>query len=170
MPVFARTKIVIQEDCYKEKPERPTINYYGPNPTKLYEKCYDLIKTVWNASDSDIEEEKFSWGKAEKEKFSVRWYLHKDLDIYTYMYIRFEVSGEGDDKSGKATIRIKPVIRTEYPQDTLWQRSLFYEMLRTFWHRSFYHKKREAYAEECRNLCTIYQRELVKIFKELRGE
>jgi len=92
------------------------------------------------------------------------------LDPYTYLYLRFDVSGSGNEKSGNAKIKIKPVMRTEYPQDTLWQRSLFYEMMRTFWHRMFYHRKREEYAEECRNLITLFQREINEFFKQLREE
>ncbi|HDD46308.1 MAG TPA: hypothetical protein ENG42_02445 [Candidatus Aenigmarchaeota archaeon] len=171
MPVFARTKLVLQEDCYREKPERPYINYIGPNPAKVYEVAYQLIKDVFNASDSDIEEENYTWSKSgDKDKFKVRWFLHKDLDVFTYLYIRFDVSGEGSEKEGKVSIVIKPVMRTEYPQDTLWQRSLFYEILRTFWHRVFYHKKREEYAEECRYLCSFYQQKLKEAFQKLREQ
>ena len=170
MPQFARTKLLIQEDCYRERPERVTINYVGPNPMKLYYKVYDLMKAVFRAADSDIQEEKYSWGKGEKEKFKVRWYVHKDIDPYTYMFIRIDISGYGDEKSGNAEIRIKPVIRTEYPQDTIWQRSLFYEMLRVFWHRSFYFRKREEYAEDCRNMVTIFNRNAHEFLRQLRDE
>lgn len=168
MPVFARTKIVIHEDCYREKPERIAIRYVGPNPTKLYYKVYELIKAIFRAADSDIQEERYNWGKAEQEKFKVRWYLHKDMDMYTYLWIRVDIAGQGDEKTGNATINIKPVIRTEYPQDTIWQRSLFYEMFRTFWHRAFYHKKREEYAEECRDMVIRLQRTVNEYLKELR--
>jgi len=170
MPQFARTKLLLQEDCYREKPERITINYVGPNPAKLYYKVYDMIKAIFRAADSDLQEERFSWGKGEKEKFKVRWYLHKDLDTYTYMFIVFDVSGAGDEKTGNAEIKIKPVMRTEYPQDTIWQRSLFYEMLRVFWHRAFYSRKREEYTEDCRNMISIFNRNLHEFFKQLREE
>jgi hypothetical protein len=170
MPIFARTKLVLQEDCYREKPERVHMKYVGPHVTKLYYKAYELLKAIFRASDSDIEEERYHWGKGEKEKFKVRWYLIKDMDVYTYLYVRVDVAGSGNEKSGNATIRLKPVIRTEYPQDTLWQRSLFYEMMRVFWHRAFYHEKREAYAEECRSMCIRFQREMNEFFKQLREE
>ena len=170
MPQFARTKIVLQDDCYLKKPERITIVYVGPNPIKLYYKVYELIKAVFRAADSDVQEEKYSWGKGEQEKFKVRWYLHKDMDVYTYIYIRFDVSGAGDEKSGKAQIKIKPVIRTEYPQDTIWQRSLFYEMMRVFWHRAFYYRKREEYAEDCRNMVSMFNRQINEFFRQLREE
>jgi hypothetical protein len=170
MPQFARTKILLQEDCYRERPERITINYVGPNPMKIYYKTYELLKAIFRAADSDIQEEKFSWGKGEKEKFKVRWYLHKDVDIYTYFYVRVDISGYGDEKSGKAEIKVKPLLRTEYPQDTIWQRSLLYEMLRVFWHRSFYYKKREEYAEDCRHMVSILSRNIHEFLRQLREE
>jgi hypothetical protein len=168
MPVFARTKLMIQEDCYHDKPERPMIKYVGPNAMNLYYKAYELIKAVFRVSDSDIEEERYNWSKGEKDKFKVRWFVHKDLDAYTYIYIRVDVSASGDEKMGTAGIKIKPVMRTEYPQDTLWQRSLFYEMTRMFWHRAFYHEKREQYAEECRSMLITFQRQMNEFFKQMR--
>ena len=162
--------MLIQEDCYRERPERISINYVGLHPMKLYYKVYELIKSIFRAADSDIQEEKFSWGKGEKEKFKVRWYLHKDMDVYTYLFIRVDVSGYGDEKSGKAEIKIKPLMRTEYPQDTIWQRSLFYEMLRVFWHRSFYYSKREEYAEDCRSMVSILTRNVHEFLRQLREE
>ena len=170
MPAFSRTKLVMQEDCYREKPETIELNYVGPNPMKLYYKAYELMKAVFRVSDADIQEEKFSWGKGEKEKFKVRWYIHKDMDVYSFLYIRIDVSGSGDDKSGKAKVKIKAVIRTEYPQDTIWQRSLFYEMLRVFWHRIFYYRKREEYAEDCRNMITRFNKNMIEFFRLLREE
>ncbi|MCK5022937.1 MAG: hypothetical protein KAS04_02075 [Candidatus Aenigmarchaeota archaeon] len=170
MPQFARTKLVLQEYCFREKPIRANINYIGPNPSKLYYKVYDLMKVVFKVSDADIQEEKFNWGKGEKEKFKVRWYIHKDMDLFTYLYIRVDISGYGDEKSGKAEIIIKPVMRTEYPQDTIWQRSLFYEMMRVMWHRSFYFKKREEYADDCRNMTSILGRNIHEFLRQLREE
>ncbi len=168
MPAFARSKLMLQEDCYHDKPERPRMKYVGPNAMQLYYKAYELLKTIFRVSDSDIEEERYNWGKGEKEKFKVRWFVHKDMDPYTYLYIRIDVSGSGDEKSGTGGVKMKPVLRTEYPQDTLWQRSLFYEMLRMFWHRAFYHEKREMYAEECRNMVITFQKQLNEFFKQLR--
>ena len=170
MPQFARTKVMLQDDCYREKPERININYVGPNPIKVYYKTYELIKSIFRVADSDIQEERFSWGKGEKEKFKVRWYVHKDLDVYTYMFFVVDANGSGDEKSGSAEVKVKPVIRTEYPQDTIWQRSLFYEMLRVFWHRSFYSKKREQYAEDCRNMVSIFAKNIHEFFRLLREE
>jgi hypothetical protein len=128
------------------------------------------MKAVFRVSDADIQETEYSWGKSEKgDKFNVVWWMHKDMDIFTYFYIRFHLSGEGTDKTGSAKIAVRGLLRTEYPQDTVWQRSLFYEMLRTFWHRAFYHKKREEYAEECRHSTVLFERRMKEFFHEISG-
>jgi hypothetical protein len=168
--VFARTKLVLQDNCFEEEPGIVEIKYVGPNPQKLYKKVYELMKSIFKVPDSMIQEEKYNWGKGATEKFTVRWWVHKDLDRFSYLWIRFDLGGSGDEKRGNASIAVKPMLRSEYPQDTIWQRSLFYEMLRTFWHRVFYHKRREEYAEECRHLTVFFQKKIGEFFKELRGE
>ena len=173
MPVLARMKLMVEEEIYPPKgtakgSPRSIHSYVGPNPAKLYPKTRELFKGIFNATDSDLHEEIYDWGKGEKETFHVRFYLHRDIDKFTYYMIRVDVKGEGTEKSGKGSVTIRPLLRTEYPQDTLWQRSLFYEFLRTFWHRLFYHKRREEYNEECMHLTVMLQRQLHELFRELR--
>jgi hypothetical protein len=166
--VFARTKLLIQDNCFEEEPGELEIKYVGPNPQELYKQTYEAMKEVFRVADSDIQEETFNWGKGKTEKFKVTWYLHKNMDQFTHLYIRIKIIGEGDTGTGGATITMKPMIRTEYPQDTLWQKSLFYEMMRTFWHRVFYHRQRFEYAEECRHLTILFRKNLQELFREVR--
>ncbi|NOX71413.1 MAG: hypothetical protein GXO64_01815 [Candidatus Micrarchaeota archaeon] len=168
MASFARTKMTFQDDCFPDKPEVPSIKLVGPNTPKLYQMIYDTMKNVFHVLDHEIEEENFSWGKmGDKEKFTVRWYVHKDKDYFSFFYLRVDLSGSGNENTGQATIKIKPVLRTSFPQDTLWQRSLLYEIIRTFWHRAFYHKKRVGYLIDCRNITTAFIKEVVKKFREM---
>ena len=170
MPVFARTKLTIYDTCFAEDPGEVELKFVGPGINQLYKKVYELIKSVWKAADSDIQEEVYSWGKGEEDKFRMRWYMHRDVDKFTYFWIRFTLSGQGTEKMGKASLVIRPVLITEYPQDTVWQRSLLYEMLRTFWHRVFYHNKRVEYFAECRNLTALYAKKVKDFFNELLEE
>lgn len=166
--VFARSKLTMEDNCFEEEPGTVEIKFVGQNVTKLYKKMYETMKAVFRASDADIQETEYNWGKSEKgDKFSITWWMHKDLDIFSYFYINFGLSGEGTDKAGSARIRVRGLLRTEYPQDTVWQRSLFYEMLRTFWHRIFYHRKREEYAEECRHSTVLFERRMKEFFQEM---
>ena len=168
--VFARAKLVMEDNCFEEEPGSVEMKFVGSGIPKLYHKMYEAMKGVFRVSDADIQETEYSWGKSEKgDKFSITWWMHKDMDIFTYFYVRFQLSGEGTEKAGSAKIGVKGYIRTEYPQDTVWQRSLFYEMLRTFWHRAFYHKKREEYAEDCRHSTILFERRMKEFFQEMSG-
>ena len=170
MTIFARTKLLMYDNCFKEDPNVISLKYVGPNPAKLYAFAYNMIKTVWRAGDGDIQEENYNWTKGEEEKFSVKWVLHRDLDKFTYYWVKITVSGSGNDKTGKASVDISPVLITEYPQETVWQRSLLYEILRTFWHRMFYHTKRFEYIGECRDLTAFYAKRIKEYFKQLTEE
>lgn len=169
MPAFARTKLVMFDNCFEEKPGEIYLRYVGPNPGKLYHSIYNLIKSIWRCSDGDIQEESYNWGKkGDGVKFKIRWYMHRDLDKFTYYWIRFDLTGEGDDKNGKAFLKFKPVLMTEYPQDTVWQRSLFYEMIRTIYHKIFYSKIRRSYIEDCRDLTALFTKKSKEFFDALR--
>lgn len=175
MPILARMKMLVEEEIYPPKgtakgSPRSIHSYNGPNPAKLYPKTRELVKSIFNVTDSDIHEEIYDWGKGEKEKFRVRFFVYRNLDKFTYYLIRIDVKGEGTEKSGKGSITIRPLLRTEYPQDTLWQRTIFYEMLRVFWHRAFYHNKRREYILEGRNLLAMLQQQLEGYFRDLREQ
>lgn len=170
MSVFARSKLTIYDTCFVEDPGEVELKYVGPNVHQIYKKAYELIKSVWKAADSDIQEENYNWGKGEEDKFSMRWNMHRDVDKFTYFWVRFTLKGQGTDKMGKASLVIRPVLITEYPQDTVWQRSLIYEMLRTFWHRAFYHGRRIEYFADCRNLTALYAKKVKDFFNQLMEE
>jgi len=168
MASFARTKMTFQDDCFPDKPEVLNVKLVGPNTPKLYEKVYDAMKNIFHVLDHEIEEEDFTWGRVgDQEKFSVRWYVHKDKDYFSFFYLRVDLKGSGNEHTGQASLKLKSVLRTEFPQDTLWQRSLLYEVIRTFWHRVFYHKKRVGYLIDCRNISTAFIKAVVREFREM---
>ena len=84
------------------------------------------------------------------------------MDLFTYLFVRMDLAAEGTERMGNAKIAVRGLLRTEYPQDTIWQRSLFYEMLRTLWHRILYHKKRDQYTIECKRLSMIFQKKMIE--------
>ena len=107
-------------------------------------------------------------GKGITEKYRVQWFVHKDLDQFTYIYLKIAINAEGDEKAGNANIRIKPYLRTEYPQDTLWERSFVYEMLRSFYHKIFYADKVKQYVSDCRDWILFIQNEMKSFFNVLQ--
>ena len=169
--VFARSKMVLEDNCFEEDPGAINIKLIGPNVSKMYTACYELMKAMYHVTDSDIQEVAYNWGKSEKgDKFSITWWIHKDMDLFSYFYTSVKMHGQGNDTSGTISLAVKPLLRSEYPQDTVWQRSLFYEMMRTFWHRVFYHKKREEYAEECRHMTLLFQKKFIEHFNSMKGD
>jgi len=166
MPIFARTKMLIHDDCLVPAAPFATIEYRGPNPQNLYKKIRELLTTVWRVDPGDIQEREFTWDRsAASEKFKVKFEAVKDLDTFSFFYITLSLSGEAKHsrefgREGYARIDFEPRLRTEYPQDTIWQRSLFYEMLRMLWHRLIYQSTRMRYLQECRELAERFHEEI----------
>jgi hypothetical protein len=105
-----------------------------------------------------MQEKKFDWHKGETEKFSMTWEVDKDLDRFSYLWIEVKLDGHVSKSKGEADVSIEGAIRTEYPQDTIWEKSLFYEMLRMLWHSTFYHGKRAEYVKEARRMMSNFIR------------
>ena len=144
--VWARTRLLIWDYVF-EPVKQLNISYSGNNPQLLYKKLHELVRVVFNVPEGYIQEKSYRWEKhKDSEHFEIEWEITKIYDVFSYMNIEIELGGfvmaEGD---GKASIKIKPRMITEYPQDTVWQQSIFYEMMRRFWHRVYYHNKRMQY-------------------------
>ena len=172
MPVFARSKLMLEDRCLTLRPKME-FSYSGPNPDKAYPKLIDILTTDLNVPRENIQEKNFKWDRSTpEEKFSATFEVLKDYDKFTYMYLEISMSGsmkpsEKFGHEGSVRFAIGGMIRTEYPQDTLWERSFFYEMLRTFWHRAFYKNRRYKWLMECRDSMLLIQDELKKFFNLL---
>jgi len=164
MPIFARTKLVIHEDCLEVSgsplPGKKflTLEYSGPNPQAAYYQAKKMLSQITKVPENEIIERDFSWKKeGEEESFSVNFDVIKDMDRFSFIQISLSMRGKVRPskefgKEGSLSINIDGVLRTEYPQDTLWQRSLIYEMFRAFYHKFIYEDTRKKYKEECVNM------------------
>jgi len=153
--VWARTKLMIHDDLLKPV-SKVKISFTGEKPEKFYEAIYNLLVTTFRVSEHSIQEKEFQWHKGEPTKFKIKWELNKDLDKFSYFYVVVELNGTSSKEHGKADIDVEGALRTEYPQDTYWQKSLPYEILRMFWHSSFYSSKRDEYLREGRVLLSTF--------------
>ena len=153
--VWARTKLMIHDDLLKPLPKM-YIRFSGPNPEKFYKEIYNLIVMSFRVPEHAIQERDFSWSKGDPEKFSAKWEVNKDLDKFSYYWLSIDLDGEVSKGHGKANIVVEGALRTEYPQDTVWQKSLLYEFLRMFWHTTFYSSKRDEYMREGRRLLSLF--------------
>jgi hypothetical protein len=172
MPIFARTKLVIHDYCL-EPYRRIHLSYTGPNPQLSVEKARQLLAEIFKVKEEEIQERKFKWDRSGKvETFEIEWNLVKDLDKFSYEFIEFEMSGEVRPseefgKEGSVKISMRGAIRTEYPQDTIWQRSIIYEIIRVLFHKIVYQPKRKEYILECREKMMTFQDQLKQFFNIL---
>jgi len=149
--VITRTKLMIHDDILKPFPD-VTIKFAGVDPLKFAHKVPNILCAVFRVHRGQIQEKKVSITKGDPEKFKFVWEMDKDLDKFTYYYLELEVSGSMSKGVGHAEVVIKPALRTEYPQDTVWEKSLLYEFVRMAWHTFFYNSKREEWIRDGRRL------------------
>lgn len=174
--VFARSKLMIQEWCIEEKPVMLTLNYSGPNPQLAVKKYIELVKTIFSVRDADIQEKIFNWDRSGKEeKFHIEYEVRKDLDQQTYLFVQGDLRGsivpsKEFGKEGNVRVRIRGAIRAEYPQDTFWQRSLLYEIIRVFYHKVIFISNWEKYMHDCREQLTMFMNEMKGFFNLLGKE
>ncbi len=172
--VFARSKIMIHDYCFEEKPVVLTLNYTGPNPQLAVKRYIDLLKTVFKVKDDDVQEKFFNWDRSGKEeRFDVEFELRKDLDKITYVFVQGGLDGvvkpsKEFGKEGRVRVRIRGAIRAEYPQDTIWQRSIVYEFFRVMYHKLIYVDVWEKYMADCREMLRLFIDEMKAYFNLLQ--
>jgi hypothetical protein len=164
--VFARTKLMIHDELFKPRPV-VRIHFSGAHPEKLYHEIPNLVTKAFKVSEHAMMEKKFSWLKGEPERFKILWEIDKDLDRFSYYWMEIELSGTVSKGSGTGEVVVVSALRTEYPQDTFWERSLFYEFMRMIWHNAFYARKREEWLVEGRRLVSLLVDNIKQITKEI---
>ncbi len=163
--VWARAKLAIQDELLKPK-NRVEIRFTGANPEKFYHELPKAVASVFRIHSRDMQETKFVWSHGEPEKFDVEWLVTKELDFFSHYFLEISLKGSVSKGIGSAVVGIEGVLRTEYPQDTAWQRSFLYEILRMFWHKTFYVQTRDKFLAEGRRLMALLAEELRKLAKE----
>ena len=157
--VWARTKLLIWEYIF-EPAKDIRIGMTTKSAGSFYKKVNELIRTVFNVPDAYVQEKAYNWERSEEsDKFEIEWEVNKILDKYSYLNIEVELKGFASKAAGdgKISLRIKPRLITEYPQDTVWQQSIVYEMMRRFWHKLYYHKKRMEYLNFGKEVVTSFE-------------
>lgn len=172
MPVFARTKILIEDHCVTYRP-RIEFSYSGQNPQKAYPKLIDILTKDIAIPRENIQEKSFTWDRSgPTESFEASFEVLKNFDKFSYMQMAISMKGSIKpskelEKEGSVKIVLEGVVRTEYPQDTTWERSFFYEMFRTFWHKVFYRDRRVRYIQQCREWMLTVENEMKSFFNLL---
>ena len=168
--VWARTKLLIWDYIF-EPVKDIRVAYAGPHPERFYQKLKEFMKSVINVPDAYIQEKNYNWEKLkDSERFEIEWEVNKPLDKFSLITIEISLRGFTAAGEGKVEIRIRPRLITEYPQDTIWQQSIFYEMLRRFWHQRFYHHKRMEYLNMGKEIVMTLETSIKKYMDELRAQ
>ncbi len=166
---WARSKLLIWD--YLFQPVKVIrMNYVGKNPDRFYEKIVKLALFIFNIPETYMQEREFTWEKGkETERFDILWDFYKKLDIFSHIIWEVRLTGFVSNGEGKASIVMSNCrLITEYPQDTLWQKSFVYEFLRRMWHRLFYHHKRMQWLSYGKELTVAYEQGLKKFSEELQ--
>ncbi|MEA3229495.1 MAG: hypothetical protein U9P44_01145 [archaeon] len=169
--VFARTKLAIYDDVYDKSKYRKfmTLNYSGPEPQKFYNKLRELIVAIYKVPEEHIQEDLYTWEKSgDKQKFKFRWIVTKVFDIYSFAKIEISLSGFVESGKGVAHIKYEPQLWSEFPQDTMWQQSLLYQVYWRLWMVFFYQKKRDRYHEFTKKISNQFGDALKQYAEELR--
>ncbi len=153
--VWGRTKLVLQDDLIGPR-SRMTIDFRGREPVRFYHEIPKLIASAFRVQPESIQEKKFTMHKGDPERFKADWEIIKDLDKFSYYRFTVSIDGQSSKGHGEANIVIDGLLRTEYPQDTYWQRSLFYEIIRMTWHNIFYTSKRQRYINDGKKLLSMF--------------
>ena len=170
MPIFARTKLILQEECFDFAGPELVLEYKGVDPQLAYSKIRECFSTVFGVKEAErVQEKEYTWNRVgKKETFKVSWHVTKDMDRFSYLYYKIKMSGFAEQtkngKEGEVRIEIASFLRTEYPQDNIWERSIFYEIARVFWHKVFYQEKRDEYQDICRTIANNFKDEIRSFF------
>ncbi len=168
--VWAKTKLELYE--YVRQPDKDSvINYSGPKVHVFYQFLKKAAVDTLGISPNDLHEMAYSWEKKEgKDKFRVEWRAIKEFDDFTHLRFDVNFKGEANEDEGSITIILKPRLITEYPQDSILQQSIFYEMARTFWHNTFYSKKRWEYLIQSREAWDALEKRIIDFCDKCRME
>lgn len=156
---------------YVREPDRDSvINYAGKYPAKFVTFLKKAASEFLAVPERDIHEMAYNWEKkGSLDKFKVEWRCIKEFDEFTHLQFDIKLNGEETDGEGKCMIILKPRMVTEYPQDTILQQNIFYEMARTFWHTTYYSKKRWQYMRQSRDLWNIFEKNVKDFCEKCRN-
>jgi len=167
MPLPVRTKLVIAEDLLRPRASI-VLQYAGPEPERFYSEIPKLLQTIFRTPEGAIQEKNLTVSHGETKKLSCAWELVKDLDRFSYYNINVKLSLTSSKGVGNASISIDGALKTEYPQETYFEKTILYEFLRMLYTRFFYASKREEYYKEGQRLISQFVDELKAMFRGLK--
>lgn len=144
---------VLEDDCLT--PDRQLrIDFKGPNPFRIYGAIPQFLRAIFDVRGKDVWEREFRWDiTADPRDFFFRFVVRKGYDNFSRIYAEVIVQGKqpsDPNKEGEAVIFIRGILRTESPENTIFQKNNLYKSLRWLYFRTLYNDVRRNYLEECR--------------------
>lgn len=160
--------LLMEDDCLAPR-HYLELEYNGPNPFKVYMASKPILRKIFEVETKDLWERDFRWDIAgDPHTFYIKIYIDKSLDRFTSMSVEIIFQGwqpSDPNKVGKVKIKLGGVIKTRFPQNTYFQRSLFYRWFIWFYTRYFYNETRRNHLLKCRR----WIEELRETYMELLG-
>jgi hypothetical protein len=143
---------ILEDDCLT--PNRTLrIDYKGLQPFKFYSQIVMLLREILEIRTMHVWQREFRWDyTGDPIKFFYRVVCQKNYDAWTKAM--FELTFQGTHptdpkKEGELVVFITSKLRTEMPQNTIWQRSNLYKSLRWIYFRTFYNNARRILLGKC---------------------
>jgi hypothetical protein len=145
-------KIIMEDDCLAPA-EKIELEYAGPNPFKAYLITKRTLQQVFEIKTKDIWEREFRWDyTGDPRGFFIRIFARKKMDKNTYVFSEIIFQGKqptDPKKPGSLKMKIGGYVKTTFPQDTIFQKTL-YRMFIWIYHRLIYFKQRRYYLDYCK--------------------
>ncbi|MEM1634280.1 MAG: hypothetical protein QW714_00955 [Nanopusillaceae archaeon] len=123
--------------------------YEGPNVSSLSKNVKKIISSALEILEEEIKEASFSLSRKEKEVMDASYFLNKRIDNNCYYRFEIKVSYEADiNDNGKFKASIKGSLYFELPQETSFQRSIFYHFFFSLYWNLYYSKIVEKYISQ----------------------
>ncbi|NOZ81531.1 MAG: hypothetical protein GXO63_00020 [Candidatus Micrarchaeota archaeon] len=101
-----KKKILLKDDVFSPQSVK-TIEYTGPGPSRLIKSIPGILKDVLKIGGSGIYHTKLSWdASGNPVSFKSEWYAKYGFDDKTTLWIKVNISGKQDMKTGNGSVTI----------------------------------------------------------------
>jgi hypothetical protein len=163
-------KLRVEDKCELS----PRLKVTGvPDPQRIFSLVKEVLIMRCRLKEDDINEKIYEHDKSTvPEKIHAFIEAYKHLDRYsdvvleiTMDFVLKPVHREGVEYVGDAKVKIEGFVRTEYPQDSILQKSILWNVFRTFYEKAIYGDIRGNMMDLCRSFIKKVTAEINNYFK-----
>lgn len=129
--------------------EVKSINYFGPDPFRIYSRISPLLQIIFQSKGEDVYEDYFRWDMGELQSFYFRFRLVKRLDKWTSITFVIRVYGNQPKDpaapNGRLLIETLGTMTTQYPVGSDWISKAFFLPFLYIYHYAMYNQIRRRY-------------------------